>query len=79
MATRDFLKEFGHFKPLDNSVQAPWTKFPNVDNSDMFWRMGKGEEYLTTFGNYFNQLSKREKVIYRLTNPEPYEWTNFYD
>ena len=79
MATRDFLKDFGHFEPLDNSVEPPWTKFPNVDSSDMFWRMGKGEEYLNEFSKHYHNLTDREKVIYKLTNPEPHEWTDFYD
>jgi ribA/ribD-fused uncharacterized protein len=79
MATRDFLKEFGHFKPLDNSTQPPWTKFPDVDSHDMFWRMGKGEDYLMTFSMYYEGLTDREKVVYKLTNPLPYEWKDFYD
>lgn len=79
MATRDFLKEFGHFKPLDNSFQSPWNKFPNVDSSDMFWRMGKGEDYLSEFNKYYQKLNDKEKMIYKLTNPEPYDWTEFYD
>ncbi|MBL7974464.1 MAG: NADAR family protein, partial [Candidatus Kapabacteria bacterium] len=29
MATRDFLKEFGHFNMLDNTFQSPWKMFPN--------------------------------------------------
>ena len=79
MAARDFLKEFGHFKPLDNSFQSPWTKFSNLDSSDMFWRMGKGEDYLSEFSKYYQNLSDKEKMIYKLTNPEPYDWTEFYD
>lgn len=79
MATRDFLKTFGHFKPLDNSNQPPWTKFPNVDSNDMFWRMGKGEDYLMEFSKYYQNLTDREKTIYKLINPQPYEWTGFYD
>ena len=79
MATRDFLTEFGHFKELDNSVQPPWTKFPTIDSSDMFWRMGMGEDYLNEFVKYYLKLSDKEKIIYKLTNPEPFEWIGFYD
>lgn len=78
MAARDFLKEFGHFKELENSFQSPWTKFPNIDSSDIFWRMGTGEDYITEFSKYFHSLTDREKMIYKLTNPEPYDWTKFY-
>ena len=79
METRDFLKRFGHFKPLEESFQPPWKKFQDNDSHDMFWRMGKGEEYLTTFSKYYQSLTSREKLIYKLTNPQPYEWTGFYD
>lgn len=34
MATRDFIKAFGHFNPLDNSFQSLWAKFPTIDNED---------------------------------------------
>lgn len=79
MEVRDFLKEFGHFKPLENPMQSPWTKFPNIDNHDMFWRMGMGEDYLIQFYNYYDELTEKEKTIYRLTNPAPYDWTDTYE
>ncbi|AXE16790.1 DUF1768 domain-containing protein [Runella rosea] len=79
METRDFLKAFGHFKALQYSIQPPWTKFPNIDSNDMFWRMGKGENYLFEFSKFYHSLTDREKTIYKLSNPQPYEWTGFYD
>jgi ribA/ribD-fused uncharacterized protein len=79
METRSFLKDFGHFKPLDNSLQPPWIQFKNIASNDIFWKMGKGEECLAKFSKYYLTLNDREKVIYQLTNPAPYEWTNFYD
>jgi ribA/ribD-fused uncharacterized protein len=79
METRDFLKEFGHFKSLNNSMPAPRSKFPNMESNDIFWRMGQGEEYLTMFSKYYSGLTDREKTIYKLTSPQPYDWTNFYD
>ena len=79
METRDFLKEFGHFKSLDNTLLPPWRQFENIESNDMFWRMGKGEDYLTKFFKYYLALDDREKSIYRLTNSSPYEWTGFYD
>lgn len=79
METRDFLNEFGHFKNLENSLSPPWKHFPNIDFNDMFWKMGKGEECIMNFYKYFSGLSDRDKVVYKLTNPIPYEWTGFYD
>ncbi len=78
MEARDFLTEFGLFTPLDNSIQPPWLMFPEISSQDMFWRMGKGENYMKTFSEYYEQLTEREKMVYQLTNPQPYEWTTFY-
>jgi ribA/ribD-fused uncharacterized protein len=79
MEVRGFLKEFGHFKPLDNTIQTPWNKFPNIDKYDLFWRMGKGEDYLKFFYEYYNGLNEREKTIIKLTNPAPYDWNEIYE
>ncbi len=62
MATRDFLKEFGHFKALDNTFQPPWTKFPNINSSDMFWRMGKKEDLFFKSNKIWTKVL-REKMI----------------
>ena len=79
MEVRDFLKEFGQFAPLDKAMQAPWSKFPNIDSHDKFWQMGQGEDYLASFYKYFLSLSSRQQTIYKLTNPQPYDWASFYD
>lgn len=79
MTTRDFIKSFGHFKPLDNSILPPWRKFPDFDRQSMFWRMGKGEGYITEFFKYYNRLTHKDKTIYKLTNPAPYNWKKFYN
>lgn len=79
MEVRDFLKEFDHFKTPDNPLQPPWKLFPDIDAHDMFWRMGKGEEYMTQFSKHLDALSDREKTIYKLINPQPYNWKNFYE
>lgn len=79
MEVRDFLQAFGHFTPLDNALQTPWTIYPNIDSRDLFWRMGKGEDCLTQFYAYYSKLTDREQTIFKLTNPAPYDWFNVYD
>ena len=32
----------------------------------MFWRMGIGEDYLTEFSKFYQSLTDREKMIYKL-------------
>jgi len=79
MEVRDFLNDFGHFKPLENVLQPPWIRFPGIDSHDMFWRMGHGEEYMLQFSAYFNSLSVRKKIVYKLTYPVSFGWMSFYD
>ena len=78
MEARDFLRQFGEFSYMKGTMEPPWKNFPAVDPVDMFWRMGKGEQYLIDFTNYFNGLSERGKVIYELSYPATGEWTHYY-
>jgi ribA/ribD-fused uncharacterized protein len=73
MAVRDFLREFGHFKPLDNAPQTPWNMFPNKNSQDAFWKTAEGDAYLKAFYKNHNGLSERDKTIFNLTNPRPYD------
>jgi len=79
MEVRDFLKGFGQFKPLDSAMLSPWVQYQGIDAKDMFWRMGKGEDYLLKFIRYYDALSERDKTIYQLLNPAPYNWADFYN
>ncbi|MGB0851542.1 MAG: DUF1768 domain-containing protein, partial [Bacteroidia bacterium] len=75
----DFLNEFGFFSSLNNGLTAPWLKYPEIDSADMFWRMGKGEQFIMEFSQIFSKLTDREQTIYKLTNPEPLKWKGFYE
>lgn len=79
MEARDFLNEFGFFSSLKNGLTSPWLKYPEIDSADMFWRMGKGEQFVVEFSQTFNKLTDREQTIYKLTNPEPLNWKGFYE
>ena len=79
MEVRDFFTRYGHFKNLENIVNPPWRDHPNIDSHDLFWRMGVGEEAIMRFSNYYSRLSKRDKTIFELTNPAPYNWKDFYN
>ena len=79
MEVRDFLKQFGHFETLIDPIKSPWSEFPKIDIQDMFWRMGKGEDCLMKFINYYTNLPEREKIIYRLTNPTPPSWEEIFE
>lgn len=79
MEVRDFLKTFGTFQLPKDAPQPPWVKYPGIDIFDMFWRMGAGEDCITSWSNYFQKLPPREQTIYELTYPQPLQWRGFYD
>lgn len=60
-------------------IKAPWEKYPDKDKSDMFWRMGKGEDTLSTFARYYNVLDQNEKVEFKNRFKPNNEWSDFYE
>ncbi|HLP20060.1 MAG TPA: NADAR family protein [Chitinophagales bacterium] len=78
MEVRDFLRDFGSFMSIEDSMQTPWAKFPQANYNDMFWKMGEGENYILQFSNYYDTLSEKQQIIYKLTNPAPHSWDGFY-
>ena len=78
MEVRDFFLTHGHFKYLESTTTPPWKAYPEIDPRDLFWRMGIGEDIIIEFSRYYNLLSDGEKTLFRLSNPEPFEWENFY-
>lgn len=79
MEVRDFLKSFGSFKYNEYPMPLPWRDFPKIDPHDMFWRMGKGEDMISKFAQYFDKLSVHDQTIFKLVNPTPHNWSHFYD
>lgn len=78
MEVRAFLMKFGQFEYINSLVAPPWKVFPKIDSNDLFWRMGEGEDVINEFVCYYDSFSDRDKVIFRLSNPTPYNWANFY-
>ncbi|WP_295667569.1 NADAR family protein [uncultured Mucilaginibacter sp.] len=78
MEVRDFFIEFGNFNYHQSQVSLPWKIYPQIDPHDLFWRMGNGEDIISKFSVFYSSLSDSDKNIFRLTNPTPYNWRNFY-
>jgi len=78
MEVRDFLKQYGHFDIVKAPTDLPWKLFPEKHTADMFWRMGTGEEICRAFWTFYSGLPVRDKIIFRLTNPEPFSWKQAY-
>lgn len=66
------------FKEVEDVLMVfpPWIAFPTIDQYDLFWRMGFGEEYLTQWVQYY---SATNQIKYRTKYPEPSDWEGFYD
>lgn len=54
----------------------PWIQAPGVDRSDMYWRMGKGEEQLMTASRFREELGPVARAHYDMYFPAPDEWSN---
>jgi ribA/ribD-fused uncharacterized protein len=68
MKVRDELK--GYSDDID-LILPPWMVFPEIDQDDLFWRMGLGEDYLTQWAKFYlatDQLKYKEQF------PPTEEW-----
>lgn len=54
----------------------PWLKYPDVDRLSLFWRMGKGEDYLSKWYEWYKECP--EKTQYMMKFPEPIAWKGSY-
>lgn len=52
----------------------PWVLSPGIEPSDMFWRMGKGEQQLTDASRFRQSLSPTSQRHYDMYFPAPEEW-----
>jgi N-glycosidase YbiA len=57
-------------------ILPPWIAFPTIDQFDMFWRMGFGEDYFMQWVQY---LLSTDQMNYREKFPEPEEWEGVYE
>jgi len=73
MRVREKVKKYERNSSV---VLPPWIAFPTVNQYDLFWRMGLGEEYLTLWAKCYLE---GDKESYRRKFPEPLEWDGIYD
>lgn len=52
----------------------PWVQVPDIERSDMYWRMGTGEDQLTQAERFRNVLSQAARKHYDMYFPTPEEW-----
>ena len=57
-------------------VAPPWVLAPDVDVSDLYWRMGKGEVDLLTAARFRESLSPPARAQYEMYFPVPSTWRN---
>lgn len=59
-----------------STILPPWIGFPAIDQLDMFWRMGLGENYLS---QWFHYLLSTDEEKYREKFPEAEGWEGVYE
>ena len=57
-------------------ILPPWLAFSEIDQHDMFWRMGLGENYMYLWSRYY--LASENKSTYHKLFPEPESWSGFF-
>jgi hypothetical protein len=60
-------------------MEAPWNAHPDIPAGSIGWRMGRGEEYVIAFWNWFNRLPPEENMAFKEQHPEPRGWRGFYE
>jgi len=73
----EIREELKLVNPNIDVILPPWLAFPEVDQKDMFWRMGLGENYLYVWSRYY--LTLKNKSNYHKQFPEPENWIGFFE
>jgi hypothetical protein len=59
-------------------MTPPWDAHPDIPAGSIGWRMGRGEEYLIEFDEWFARKHADAKQTYADKYPEPRAWNGFY-
>lgn len=78
MEVRLKLAKLDYFKFLKDPYEPPWKRYPDIDCSDLFFRMGAGEKYSIKFWEWFNALSSTDKEIFKITFPPRNGWEHSF-
>ncbi|GEM50598.1 NADAR family protein [Empedobacter brevis] len=79
MEVRNILKQITTNKLHLFTITPPWVMFPGIPKEDMFWGMGKGEDYLREFYTNYSSLNSEDQFVYSLSYLEPIDWFGFYE
>lgn len=55
-------------------LAPPWSAFPGIEPSDIFWRMGGGEDYLANVSRLLMTMSEQGRAEYEAYFKMPDEW-----
>lgn len=59
-------------------MKPPWQMHPDIAPGSIGWRMGRGEDYLQSFHEWFASLTPEEQTKFKEQHPEPRDWRGFY-
>lgn len=57
-------------------LPPPWITYPDVEVSDLFWRMGAGEGYLIECGHLLDAMPEVARKEYNAYFPTPAAWAH---
>jgi ribA/ribD-fused uncharacterized protein len=69
--------EISQYESNPEVYLPPWIAFPEIDQHDLFWRMGIGEDYMYNWSRYYLSLDNKSEyqAKFRLIKG----WNNFYN
>jgi ribA/ribD-fused uncharacterized protein len=62
---------------LSSPMPPPWMRYPQIPLGSIGWRMGYGESYLFTWGDWLASLSEPDRRGYAQVFPLPVTWRGF--
>jgi hypothetical protein len=62
----------------DEVLVPLWDFLPGADRYSIGWRMGRGENYVKEWWDFYAALPDAEKASYKAKYPEPQGWEGFY-
>lgn len=57
-------------------IAPPWVEHPDIEVSDMYWRMGRGEGAYMNATRFRDSLTPAAREQYEMYFPVPQEWRN---
>lgn len=78
MEVRDWIRKYPT-PTAPSGLLPPWIRYPDVEPSDLFWRMGSGEDYLVEFNRWWNAATAADRIRFHMSYRPTGMWWGWVD